>query len=153
MRVTKAELAELLGVVPGSLPRLVAQGMPEAVEAGGGRGKAASFDAGACMAWQRAQLMSKAASGTPRDEYLRALTEKARLDIATRKGDLVEAEVVAREFAECAANVKARLRRIPDAVADRIANVTDPQAAKALLLGEIDDALLELSRLANDHEE
>jgi len=150
MTVSKSDLALLLGVSVNSIPRLTAQGMPGAVTAGGGRGKAAAFDAIACLAWQRSELMTRnTAGGTPRDEYLKALTEKARLEVATRKGELVEVAEVEREFEDCANNVKSRLRRIPDAVADRVLTAGGPAQVKALLLAEIDDALLELSRAAD----
>lgn len=150
MTVTKTELAALLGVAVGTLPRLVTQGMPGPVASGGGRGKAARFDAVACVAWQRAELIARQTpGGTPRDEYLRALTDKARLDVSTRRGELVEIAQVEREFEDCANAVKSRMRRIPDAVADRVLTAGGAAQVKALLLREIDDALLELSQRAD----
>lgn len=74
------------------------------------------------------------------------MADKLALANAVTRGELVKAEDVARQFAEIASNVKARLRRIPDAVAARAVKAKNPHAVKALLLREIDEALGELSR-------
>jgi len=49
------------------------------------------------------------------------------------------------EYADLANAVKARIRAVPDAVADQIAGLT-PQEIKRVLLAKLDDALRELAR-------
>jgi hypothetical protein len=50
------------------------------------------------------------------------------------------------EYADIGATVKARLRAIPTAVAERLASETRPAVIQAQLLERIDDALSELAR-------
>ncbi len=73
---------------------------------------------------------------------------KLKLENDLREGQLVEVEKVRLEFAEIATTVKARLRAIPDAVADQVVSAASlgPAAIKGLLLARIDDALRELAR-------
>ena len=89
-RVTRQQLADLIGVNPGSVTRLVARGMPCKV-VGAGRGHPSVFDLGACLAWQREQFATAPGdgAGTTRDAYLKALTERVQHDLAVRSGELV----------------------------------------------------------------
>jgi phage terminase Nu1 subunit (DNA packaging protein) len=146
--VNKQQLADLMGVAPGSIPRLVAQGMPPALVAGGGRGRAAQFDAVKCLAWQRQQLVADAPQSTPRDQYLQVLTDRARLELAQRQGQLVDIAIVRREWVDIATVVKTRLRAIPNAIAPGLvaAAAAGPAAVGTLLLSKIDEALRELAR-------
>jgi phage terminase Nu1 subunit (DNA packaging protein) len=147
MQVTKVQLADLLGVNGSSLPRLVGQGMPGPTAAGGGRGKAAMFDAVRCLAWQREQWTAGPTGASARDEYLQALTEKARLDVAERQGELISADEAERQFVAVATTVKARLRALPASIAVQVveASAGGPASVAGLLLAKIDDVLRELA--------
>lgn len=147
---TRRELAEAFGVHMMTVTKWERDGLPIAER--GRKGKPSRYRLSECMQWYIGREVSAATGG---DEKLSPATEKALLDrkrreelelkIMVRRGELVEAEEAAREFADCAAAVKARLRRIPDAVADRVLKVKSPHAVKALLLTEIDEALEELA--------
>jgi phage terminase Nu1 subunit (DNA packaging protein) len=154
MQVTKGALAGLLGVSAGHIGRLVAMGMPGAVAAGGGRGKPALYDAAACLSWQRERQQADAiaAAGDPaartiRDEYLAALRDKVRLDVAARRGELHEHAECLRATADIAIAVRNKLRGIPAAVCEIVAAEVRPATVHKLLLEAIDGALLELARL------
>lgn len=153
--VTRLQLADLLGVNPRTASRLLEEGLPVA-KAGKG-GAASLFDVKECFAWflnrERAQLAGNEEGMSP--QKARALLDQKRreeldLRLQVRRGELVPAADVHREFADAANQVKARLRRIPDATAERLiaAAAQGPLAVKALLLTEIDAALRELAERA-----
>lgn len=82
---------------------------------------------------------------TTREKFWKA--EMAELDYRERLGELIEVEEARRDLEAVAIAVKARLRRIPDAIADKLvaAAKKGPAVVKAVLLAEIDEALRELA--------
>lgn len=152
--LSRVELADLLSVVPRSVDRFAEEGMPIARRGKGRRGH--GFQAKACVAWylerEKAALMGSGDEVSP--QKARALLdirrrEELELKLKVRRGELVPIEETARDFAEVAAAVKARLRRIPTAVADRLIGMTTPHEIHGLLLREIDAALGELAAKAD----
>lgn len=95
MQATRQQLADLLGVTPNHITKLMEQGLPCA-QVGGGRGKPSQFDVVACLAWWRErQAATDADSGTSaREAYLQALTARVQQDIAVRAGELVSRDEV-----------------------------------------------------------
>lgn len=145
-RVSRTELARLIAATPDRISRFIAEGMP-VLETGSGRGRRTVLDLAVALPWilqRRTGSLDEA-----RTRLATAQAEKTERENTVRRGQLVEASEVEREFADCAAAVKARLRRIPDSVADRLLSAKNPHAIKTLLLSEIDAALLELSRRAD----
>lgn len=153
--VPRARLADLLSVNARTIDKFMVDGLPVAVP--GKPGKAAQFDVKACVAWlierAKASMIGEGGDLSPNQE--RALLDRRRredldLKLAERRGELVEIATVARDFAEVANTTKSRLRRIPDAVADRLVGVAagGPLPVRALLLAEIDEALRELAERA-----
>lgn len=150
--VSRLEAARLLSVSARSVDRFVDEGMPVARR--GKAGRAAAYDVRACFAWylerEKASLVGEDVS----PQKARALLdlrrrEELELKLQVRRGELMPIAEVARDFADFAVSVKARLRRIPDAVADRVVAAEGPHAVKALLLTEIDAALEELAAKAD----
>ena len=125
-------------------------GMPVAMR--GSRGRPSMYKLSECIEWKTRRDVLALGGGS---EELSPQIEKALLDrkrreelelkIRERRGELVEIAEVEREFEDCANAVKSRMRRIPDAVADRVLTAGGPHAVKAMLLAEIDAALSELS--------
>jgi len=151
VQVTRQQLAQLMGISAGHIMRLVGEGMPAAVAAGGGRGRPALFDAVACLGWQREQLAAHVGNGSARDEYLRTLTLRAALDVAVRRGELVSQAQVDRDAAGVAVTVRARLRGVPAAIVTQVVRDQPERRAEVqgLMLGAIDEALRELARLGH----
>jgi phage terminase Nu1 subunit (DNA packaging protein) len=141
--VSRTELAQLLNTSPDMISKYIAEGLPVLVT-GNGRSRRTMLDLADVLPWI---LSRKTGSGeearTRRDNET---ADKLALANAVTRGELVKVGVVAAEFADIASNVKARLRRIPDAVSARVAKSKDPHAIKAMLRREIDDALTELAR-------
>ena len=143
--VSRSDLARLLGCTPDRVGKYIVEGMP-VVSTGNGRGNKTIIALTDAVPW----LLARKA-GTfddARTRYYQAQSAKVEAENRKRGGELVEIAVVAREFADCAGAVKARLRRIPDAVADRVLSAGGPHGVKALLLMEIDAALAELATKA-----
>lgn len=152
---TRQQLAVIFAVDPRTIAKWLDEGLP--VAARGRGGKASLYPIPACVQWvvkrERARVTEEAKALSPAQERAaldRVRREELELKMQVRRGELVEVDQVAREFADAANAVKARLRRIPDAVADRLVAQASrgPAPVKALLLVEIDDALRELARTA-----
>jgi phage terminase Nu1 subunit (DNA packaging protein) len=151
---TRRGIASAFGVHMQTVTGWEQEGMPIALR--GARGRPSMYRLPDCIEWKTTRDVKALGGG----EELSPQVEKALLDrkrreelelkILQRRGELVEVADVEREFEDCANAVKARLRRIPDAVADRVLTAGGPHAVKALLLAEIDAALTELSERGED---
>ncbi len=145
--VRRTDLARLLGTTPDRVSKYIAEGCP-VMETGNGRGNQTILDLSVVLPWL---LDRKGGSlDEARTRQANASADKLELEILVRRGELVEVAEVEREFEDCANAVKARLRRIPDAVADRVLTLGSPAQVKVFLLAEIDAALTELSERGAD---
>lgn len=143
-RVTRRQLADLLGVLPAGITRAVDRGMPcETV--GAGRGHPSIFDLRACLAWQREQFAAAPddGNGSPRDEYMRALTERVQQDLAVRSGELLPLDEVVLAGQNYTHAWKAKLRAIPRQMVNRGLVGRELERPIAEML---DDILREISR-------
>jgi phage terminase Nu1 subunit (DNA packaging protein) len=148
LTATRIQLATILEVNVRTIDKFVDDGMPVLKRGSGGR--PSIYGVQPCVQWfvdrQRAALTGEGLS--PQQE--RALLDRVRreeleLRLKVKRGELVAIAEVAQDFSECAAAVKARIRRIPDAMAERLAAAGTPAAIKGLLLTAIDEALRELT--------
>jgi phage terminase Nu1 subunit (DNA packaging protein) len=73
----------------------------------------------------------------------------AQLDYQERRGELIEAEGVNKTITDAAAIIRAAMERIPDKLASRVAAEPDAQRCHALLTGEVDSVLQELTSLCD----
>jgi phage terminase Nu1 subunit (DNA packaging protein) len=144
--VTRTELADLLGVAPDSITRYTQMGMPT-LTVGSGRGNKTTFDLRAALAWWIAS-----ADGDARERLLTLQADRIAFDLQVKQGAYVSVEEATRDFENVATATKARLRRIPSAIAERMmfAAREGPGAVQALLIKEIDDALRELAAKADE---
>jgi phage terminase Nu1 subunit (DNA packaging protein) len=143
----RQELAEAMGVIPGTITRWERDGMPVAKRAP--RGKPSKFDLAAVREWREA-VDAEAEAQTlslseERAKLAKRQREKLELEMRVRRGELVELATVSKEFADIATAVRTRLRAISTTVAPQLAGL-DAKAAEALLRTRIDDALRELAR-------
>jgi phage terminase Nu1 subunit (DNA packaging protein) len=141
--VSRTELAQMLSTSPDMISKYIAEGMP-VLATGNGRGRRTMLDLAEVVPWIVSRKTGSFEEARTRQANEQA--DKLALSNAVTRGQLVKSDDVALEFAEIASNVKARIRRIPDAVADRVVGVKTPHQAKVILLGEIDAALAELAR-------
>lgn len=80
------------------------------------------------------------------ERFLTARTEKLELDVAKKRGDLIEVEKVKLMLFEIASSTRERMESIPQALARKLSTMKEPAEIEALLRREITAALQELSR-------
>lgn len=145
-------LAEAFGVHMQTITGWEQEGMP--IELRGMRGRPSLYKLSACVQWRiERELAARGASGvelSPQQERARldqARREELELRLKTRRGELIEVEEAKLDLANVATSTKARMRRIPDAIADQMvaAAKNGPAFVKRALLMAIDEALQELS--------
>ncbi len=133
-RLTQQEAAWLIGITPRALRDMDA---PRAVDG--------SYDGRTLIKWRyRKDFTSQ------RERLHSAQAEKAELDLAVRRGELLEAEEVVKTWSDHIVRAKLRLRSIPHRVAAQVAAKNSPAQVASLLLDEIDAALDELAHGSNN---
>lgn len=152
---TRKELAAAFDAHMQTITKWEQEGMP--VEQRGTRGRPSLYRLSVCIAWRiERELKARGAGDTSSKlsphEQRAALdakrTEELDLKIRVRKEELIEVAEAERDLANVATATKARVRRIPAAVAEKVVAVAIREgsaAVRALLLAEIDDALRELA--------
>lgn len=126
--VTRQMLASLLGVHPDTVSDFVAGGMP--ILARGGHGKEGSYDAIACLDWQRQQL-GKNAKDAAQTRALTASAELNELKLERERQELFPRDQLVREGQAFVKAWQAMLRRLPRRLlnAGLITRVQEPAAA------------------------
>jgi len=148
---TRPQLAKLFRKDSRTITKWLEDGLPCAMKGRGGR--PSMFNLPDCVQWVVAREVQSATgmdseAMSPAIEMAklnRRRREELELKMLVRRGELVEAEAVRTEFAGLAVAVKARIRSVPDTIADQVVGQT-PAAARALMLARLDDALRELAR-------
>lgn len=74
-----------------------------------------------------------------------ALAEKTELEVAVRRGELIEASVAEQSWQDVLMRVKTRLLQIPSVVVPHVAIETDPNRIHEIIDDGIRDALSELA--------
>lgn len=142
-------IARLFTVNAGTVHRWARDGMP--TEAGGGSGRQASFRPSACVVWRLAQIEAKYVGMeglNPQRE--RALRDRAQAALADqlhkkRSGEMLAIADVRHQWISIVIAVRARLLRMPTALADALAHASTPAEAQQILDVEVRAALTELS--------
>jgi phage terminase Nu1 subunit (DNA packaging protein) len=143
-------IARLRGVVPGTIGRMVRDGLPTADP--GGRGRQAMFRPSECVKWWLAQAEAKATpAGALNPAAERARRDHHQAELAKqlhqkRAGEMLEREDVRRTWSSLVIACRARLLRLPSACAAECAREADPAKVQAVLDGYVRTALEELSR-------
>lgn len=157
MRLNKSQVVELLGCSMQRISTLIAQGLP--VLQRGSRGKDWAFDGAAIVEWVRQQEAAKLGdTGEKLDPDQakarkdQAQAELAELELAKRRGALIEVAKVEAMMAGDYAFTKQRMLAMPSKVAPLLSVITEPAEIQAILYREVSDSLNELAA-ANDVDE
>jgi len=149
--VNKVDLAALMGVSSVTIGQWVSKGCPYVQK--GAAGKAWVFDVPEVVGWREQQVALQAVGDTKsldideaRRRKLAAEAALSELDLAVRKGELVEIESVASAVAEEYANVRAKLLGLPTKVAPQAIGITETAELQSLLESVVTEALEELVR-------
>lgn len=120
MRLTRAQLADCLGVTPETLSGWVSDGMPRSVT-GGGRGIESEFESTEVIAWLLERERARAQRGSI-DGALRAVRlQREQLELAQAAGQVVDVGVAARAWAGAVVAARSELLALPDRLAAAVA--------------------------------
>jgi len=133
-RLTQQEAAWLIGISPRALRDMDAP-----------RAEDGSYCPRALVEWR---YRDKGFT-SQRERLAARQAERAELDLAVRRGELLDANEVGEAWATHIREARDRLRGIPSKLASQLAASRDPNEVARLLLTEIDFALEDL---ANTHQ-
>jgi phage terminase Nu1 subunit (DNA packaging protein) len=155
MKLTRAEVADLLGIAHTTVDARVRRGMP--YEQRGERGKAWVFDSAAVIAWEREQAVKNAVGDTNQaDEAelkrrkLAAETTVAEIEAAKARGLVAELDVIEREWSSAFAEFAARVMQVPSRAAPQLLGLDAEREIKAVLKDELEEALKTLGDRCDD---
>lgn len=148
--LNRTEMASHLGIAMPTLDDWVRRGCP--VVRRGGKGQPWQFNSAEVRAWRDEDIRRAANPATEAspDELKRrravAETELLELELARERGKVVDLDQYERALAVAFAEVRATLRRVvPARAARRVVGEDDETRIKAVLLEEIDGALIALA--------
>jgi phage terminase Nu1 subunit (DNA packaging protein) len=145
--VGRTELAEIFGVSLTTVDHWTRAGAPH-----DSSGSGPKFNTAEVVDWRVAQAVEKATEAAPADQTLdearrrktQAEAELAEIELAEKRGQVVQIGEAAKLVAEEYTAVRSRLLAIPNKLAPQIAVESDRAACHALLSGVINEALNEL---------
>jgi phage terminase Nu1 subunit (DNA packaging protein) len=150
VEISKADLAQYVGVSLTTITNWVRQGCP--FVARGTKGKAWTFNSAEVLSWREAKVAENAIGDTSsldideaRRRKLAAEAAMVELDLAKRKGEVIEIEAVAGVVGDDYANVRAKLLSLPTKLAPQLIGIDDVATCKALIERGVSEALEELT--------
>jgi phage terminase Nu1 subunit (DNA packaging protein) len=144
MRITGQEhIAALLGVSARTITEWQAAGMPVAVQ--GGPGTPGEYDAPACVRWLVEREVRKVQGESPKDRLARLQGDQLEMDLAERRGKLIEAGAVEPMMRAAIVSARERIRNEPARIAATLEG-KDKAEREAMLRELFDEVLMKLSR-------
>ena len=148
--VNMGDLSHLWGVALNTVKAWVRRGCP--VVARGGRGREWQFDTAAVAQWREEQAAAAAVGDTSaidleeaRRRKEAALAAMAELDLAKRRGEVVEIEAIADIVGEEYTRLRARLLAIPVKLAPLMEAASNLAERREIISSAISECLAELS--------
>ena len=150
IELSKADLARMLGVSLPTIGQWVGKGCPFVSK--GSPGKPWVFNSADVLSWREDQVVMQAMGDTSsldieeaRRRKLAAEAALVELDLAKRRGEVIEIEEVAGVVGDDYANVRAKLLALPSKLAPQLIGIEDPAECKALIERGVSEALEELT--------
>lgn len=146
MEVNRAQLADFEGVSLVTIDNWVRAGCP--VMRRGSRGVEWQFNSADVRKWREDGIRQESTGDAREDEqklkHRRAIAEttKAELELAKEMKLVAQVDQMERTLAKAMAEVCQRMRNLPGRVVSRLIGETDERRFKAVLLEEIDAALV-----------
>lgn len=147
--VSKADLARAMGVSTVTITQWVGKGCP--FEQKGSPGRPWLFSLPDVVAWREDQIQAQAVGDTTkldlneaRRRKLAAEAAHAELDLAKRRGELVEIAEVAAAVGDDYTNLRAKLLALPVRLAPQCVGITNTAEVQATVEKFIHEALEEL---------
>lgn len=143
--LTRAQLAKAHGVGPQMVSRWVKLGLPRRPDG--------LYDPKVATNWLRQNITGRDGSSPASDSLTAArgrkeaaLASMRELELKTRRGELIEAADVEREWSAAIAGARERLLQMPEQICERVAVESDPRVCAELIRKEVYRALTELSK-------
>lgn len=150
VEVSKAELANLYGLSLPTIGQWVNKGCPWITK--GAPGKQWKFNTADVATWREEHIAQQVQGDTSqldideaRRRKLAAEAAMMELDLAKRRGEVIEIEQVAAIIGDDYANVRAKLLSLPTKLAPMLTGIEDPLECKALIERGVTEALEELT--------
>lgn len=150
IELSKADLARMFGVSLPCIGQWIGKGCPYVSK--GGPGRQWVFNSADVLSWREDQVAQMALGDTKsldideaRRRKLAAEAALVELDLAKRRGDVIEIEEVAGVVGDDYANVRAKLLALPSKLAPQIIGAVDAAECQALIERGVSEALEELT--------
>ena len=150
MELSKADLARMYGVSLPCIGQWIGKGCPFVSK--GGPGKQWVFNSADVLAWREDQVAQQAMGDTrsldieeARRRKMAAEAALVELDLAKRRGEVIEIEEVAGVVGDDYANVRAKLLALPTKLAPQLIGAEDLAECKSLIERGVAEALEELT--------
>lgn len=141
--VGQTEIAAMFGVTARTITDWQEAGMPVAVQ--GGPGVPGEYDAPACIRWLVEREVRKVQGENPKDRLARLQGDQLEMDLAARRGKLIEAAAVEPMMRAAIVSARERIRNEPARIAI-VLEGKDKPAREAMLRELFDEVLTKLSR-------
>lgn len=141
--VGQTEIAAMFGVTARTITDWQEAGMPVAVQ--GGPGVPGEYDAPACIRWMIEREVRKVQGESPKDRLARLQGDQLEMDLAERKGKLIEAAAVEPMMRAAIVSARERIRNAPAQIAAALEG-RDKAERETLLRELLDDMLAKLAR-------
>ncbi len=139
MRIIGQEnIAGLFGVAPKTISEWTEAGFPVAVQ--GGRGVPAEYESEACIRWLVAREVRKVRAESPKDRLARLQGDQLEIDLAERRGTLIEAATVEPAMKAAIVSARERIRNEPARIAVALEGLG--RSAREELLRKLFDEVL-----------
>lgn len=126
INVSKADLAELIGVNPNTITKYIRDGMPTVSQ------KAVNLQA--CVRWliERANQKQGQSQSDARTKLIEAQTRRIKLQILEKRGDLVEVEHVKFQIQKTIEQIKNRITTITTKLPPKLVGKTQVQITEIM---------------------
>lgn len=141
--IGQTEIAAMFGVTARTITDWQEAGMPVAVH--GGPGVSGEYDAPACIRWLVEREVRKVQGESPKDRLARLQGDQLEMDLAERRGKLIEAAAVEPMMRAAIVSARERIRNEPARVAAMLEG-KDKAEREAMLRELFDEALMKLAR-------
>ncbi len=141
--VGQTEIAAMFGVTARTITDWQEAGMPVAVQ--GGPGVPGEYDAPACIRWLVEREVRKVQGESPKDRLARLQGDQLEMDLAARRGKLIDAGAVEPMMRAAIVSARERIRNEPARIATALEG-KDKVAREATLRELFDEVLTKLSR-------
>jgi len=148
MVVTTSELGKIMGVTHQTIYQWRKQGCPSE-KRGEGTNSGHVFDTREVIKWRDKRTLRQAAEKdedalTKEEAQRRKLSAEAamqELELARKRGDVVELREIELKLSDEFAQLRSSLRKIPERCVLRLVGETDERRVKKIILEEVDSAL------------